>query len=211
MRARLYLVTPRRYDAAALVPQLAEALAAGDVASLLVTDPGDGGLQAAAECLTPVAQAAGVAVLVAEDSRAMGRAKADGIHVAGLPALAEALDRLAGRAIVGAGGLKTRHEAMEAAEAGADYVFFGLLDRDDDEEVHRKTLDLAGWWAPLFETPCVALAGHRLSSVTDCARTGAEFVALRDAVWSHPEGAAEAVRQANGLIDLVAADRPRDE
>jgi thiamine-phosphate pyrophosphorylase len=110
---------------------------------------------------------------------------------------------MAGRAIVGAGGLKNRHEAMEAAEAGADYVFFGLLDRPDDDDAHRKTLDLGSWWADLFEPPCVLLAGRSMESVEDCAQVGADFVAVRDGVWSHPDGPAAAVTAINAILDRV--------
>jgi thiamine-phosphate pyrophosphorylase len=207
-RARLYLVTPRILDPIAFAPVLAEALAAGDVASLLIAPEvtSEAALQRIAETLVPIAQKAGVAALVVDDSRAVGRSKADGIHVeAGPEALSEALDGFHPNGIVGAGNLRTRHEAMAAAEAGADYVFFGLLDRPDDEQTHRKTLDLGSWWADLFEPPCVVLAGSDLASVTECAETGADFVALRGAAWDHPAGAAEAVREANALLDAVAA------
>ncbi|WP_181706658.1 thiamine phosphate synthase [Chthonobacter rhizosphaerae] len=205
-RARLYLVTPRAIDLSAFPATLEAALAGGDVASLLIAPEvsSEAHLQRIAEALTPIAQARDVAVLVADDTRAMGRAKADGLHVeAGLEALAEAVEKFEGRSIVGAGNLKTRHEAMAAGEAGADYVMFGLLAREDDEEAHRKTLDLGAWWASLFEPPCVVLAGRTRQSVEDCAATGAEFVAVRGFVWDHPDGPAAAVAEANAILDAV--------
>lgn len=206
-RARLYLITPARFDVESLAAALDEALAGGDVASLLIAPDGldDTALQAAAERLTPIAQARDVAVMLRGDSRIMGRAKADGLHVVdGRAAVAEAVERFAGRAIVGAGEIRSRHEAMEAAEAGADYVFFGLLDRPDDPEPHHKSLEWGAWWAPLFETPCVVLGGGTVASLEQAAETGAEFVALRDAIWSHPEGPRVAVAAANAILDAVA-------
>ncbi len=207
MRARLYLVTPKSIDLAAFAPALQAALGGGDVASVLIAPEvsAEAHLQRIAEALVPTIQAAGAAALVPDDSRAMGRSKADGIHVTGgTAAVAEAFERLQGRAILGAGEIRSRHEAMEAAEAGADYVFFGLLARPDDEDVHPKTLDFGAWWADLMEPPCVLLAGRTLASVEACARVGADFVAVRDFVWDHPDGPAAAVREANAVLDRVA-------
>lgn len=208
-RARLYLVTPRQIDLAGFAPQLEAALAGGDVASLLIAPEvsSEAHLQRIAEALVLIAQAREAAALVMDDSRAMGRSKADGIHVesGGSAAVAEAAEKWQGKAIVGAGNLKTRHEAMEAAEAGADYVFFGLIDRPDDPEVHRKTLDFGTWWAELFEPPCVLLAGLSAASIEACAAAGADFVAVRGFVWDHPDGPAAGVRDANAILDAVQA------
>ncbi|WP_036791690.1 thiamine phosphate synthase [Pleomorphomonas koreensis] len=213
MRARLFLITPRAVDAATFAPRLEAALAAGDVASLLIAPDVAGGaeLQAIAEALVPIAQRHDVAALVVGDSRVMGRAHADGLHIeTGSAALREAVEALQPKSIVGAGNLRARHEAMEAGEANADYVFFGLLDLDESDEPHRKTIDLGAWWAELFEPPCVLLAGRSMASVETCARTGADFVALRAAVWEHPDGPAVAVTEANAILDRVAAAFPDD-
>ena len=211
MRARLFLITPRIVDAAALAPQLEAALAAGDVASLLIAPDAvsENDLQAIAETLVPIAQKHDVAALVLGNSRVMGRARADGIHIeAGETALKEAIEALQPKSIVGAGNLRVRHEAMEAGEAGADYVFFGLLDLEEGDEPHRKTIDLGAWWAELFEPPCVLLSGRSMASVEACARTGADFVAVRTAVWEHPDGPATAIAEANAILDRVALELP---
>lgn len=204
MHPRLYLISPPALDPAAFPGQLAEALAGGDVACVMLDNPGlsDQAFQKLAEACVPVAQAAGAAVVLRNDTRTAGRARADGVHVdadgpEGIEALERALETFRPNGIVGVGGLRTRHEAMTVAEAGVDYLLFGLLGRPDDVAPHDKTLAFASWWAELFETPCVALAGSDLDGVAACAATGADFVALREAVWSHPGGPAEAVRQAN--------------
>lgn len=214
MRARLFLITPRIVDAAALAPQLEAALAAGDVASLLIAPDAvsENDLQAIAETLVPIAQKHDVAALVLGNSRVTGRARADGIHIeGGETALKEAIEALQPKSIVGAGNLRARHEAMEAGEAGADYIFFGLLDLEEGDEAHRKTIDLGAWWADLFEPPCVLLSGRSMASVEACARTGADFVALRSAVWEHPDGPAAAIAEANAILDRVALEQPDTE
>ena len=89
---------------------------------------------------------------------------------------------------------------MEAAEIGADYVFFGRPHGDTHAEPHRKALDLAEWWSELMEVPAVVMAGNAIESVAAAAATGADFVALHHAVWSHPSGHVEAVRQAAAIL-----------
>jgi thiamine-phosphate pyrophosphorylase len=208
LRARLFLITPRVVDSG-FASQLEAALAAGDVASLLIAPDVAPGVdvQAIAETLVPIAQRHDVAALVLGDSRVMGRARADGIHIeAGGAALKDAIETLQPKSIVGAGNLRARHEAMEAGEAGADYIFFGLLDLEEDDEPHRKTIDLGAWWAEVFEPPCVLLAGRSMASVDACARTGADFVAVRAAIWQHPDGPAAAIAEANAILDRLAAE-----
>lgn len=200
---RLYLITPREIDLNTFPARLEEALSGGDVASLLIAPEGvsDMVLQRIAEVLTPIAQKADVAVMVRDDTRATGRAKADGIHVeTGLADLRDAVKAMHPQRMVGAGHILTRHDAMEAAEAGADYVFFGLLDRPEEPEVHRKSLEFAEWWVPLFEPACVVLGGNTTASVVPVAEAGADFVALRDAIWTEPRGPKAAIAEVEELL-----------
>jgi thiamine-phosphate pyrophosphorylase len=120
--------------------------------------------------------------------------------------IAEMVSRFKGK-IVGVGGIRTRHAAMAAAEAEAAYVLFGLLERPDADETHRKTLTFADWWVPLFEVPCIALAGSTRDAVAEAASTGAEFIGVRTFVWSHPEGPAAGVAEANTVLDEAFAAR----
>lgn len=203
MHPRLYLITPASFELDEFCKDLASALSGGDVACLLITDGGWGeaGFQKISETIVPIAQAAGTAVLVQNDSRAAGRSRADGIHVdTSDEDLKRALENFQPKGIVGAGGIRTRHDAMTVAEAGVDYVLFGLLERDEDVEPHAKTLQFSSWWAQMFETPCVALCGSDPAGVEACAATGADFIALRGAVWNHPEGPQAAVRAANEVL-----------
>ena len=200
---RLYLVTPRDIDLATFPAVLEAVLDAGDVASLLIDLPtaSDVDRRRAADHLTPIAQGRDVAVLVRNDTRAGGRAKADGVHVDTGPAdLAAALETFHPAGIVGAGGLHTRHEAMEAGDTATDYVFFGDLDRPETPEVTPRARDLAEWWVPLFEPPVVLLAGADLTTLDEAIATGAEFIALRDAIWADPRGPVAAVADATARL-----------
>jgi thiamine-phosphate pyrophosphorylase len=194
---RLFLVTPQRIDVASFLPQLGEALSAGEVAAVLIGGAPAGEMEALAAALVPVIQEKGVAALVADDTRLAGHVKADGVHIgSGLEDLKLAVESFHPKRIVGAGNIASRHAAMEAGEAGADYLFFGRPHGDTHDAPHPKALDLAEWWAELMEIPAVIMAGRTLESVGEAAATGAAFVALNDAVWSHPVGPGEAIRAA---------------
>ncbi len=204
---RLILITPTSWPAGKGVAWLEAALSAGDVASLIVTadSPDPAVLEARARRVVVPAQRRDVAVLVHHDSRIAGHVSADGVHIdTGLADLQDAASRLRPQRIVGAGGVGSRHDAMAVGEADPDYIFFGRLDGDSTPEPHPAALDLAAWWAPLFRIPAVLMAGSALDSVVAAAATGVEFVALRNAVWDHPDGPAVAVAEANRLLALEA-------
>ncbi len=207
-RCRLVLVAPRVPEAARLASMLADALRGGDVASVILPqyDLDEHAFQAVAEAAVPVVQAAGAAALVAGDTRIAGRARADGIHVAGggAAALAEAVGRFSPKMIVGGGSAATRHAALELGEARPDYVYFGKLDGDIKPEAHPRNLDLAEWWASMVEIPCVVMGGTDPMSALAVAGSGAEFAALRTAVFSEEGAAARIVSEVNAVLDEQA-------
>jgi len=193
--ARLSLATPPLAAAAGFAPALSEALAAGDVASLLIrfANADERASEAIVGALAPTAQEKDVAVLVAATPNVALRAGADGAHVAGCgEALADAIKKLSPRYIVGAGDLETRDDAMRAGEAGADYVMFADLDRE-------ALIERVAWWAELFNTPCVARAAT-LDDIAPLVGAGADFVLLDDAVWSDVRGPAAAVAEAQSRL-----------
>jgi len=206
-RARLFLVTPPEPDRDAFPAVLARALAAADIAAVLIAADRRGRQsEALAGEIVPLIQGTGAAALVADDTRLAGRLKADGVHVeSGLGDLRVAADSFRPQRIVGAGNIQSRHAAMEAGEAGADYLLFGRPHGDTHDLPHPKALDLAAWWSELMELPAVVMAGRSLHGVAAAAATGAEFVGVNAFVWTHPAGAEEAVRQA---AEAIAQGRP---
>ncbi len=203
-RPRLFLVTPPTFDTATMASQLEDAFKGGDIACVLIYMPKTNSkdLQTTCEKLVPVIQAGGAAALVYADTQVAGRSGADGAHVdSSLEDVKLAVESLQPARIVGAGGTKLKHEDMEVAETGVDYLFFGRLDLEEKADPHDKTLSKAQWWAELFETPCVALAGNTIASVDAAAATGADFVAIKDAAWQHDGGIAAAVAEANSILE----------
>ncbi|WP_188519425.1 thiamine phosphate synthase [Alsobacter metallidurans] len=197
--ARLVLMTPPVQDAdgwpGTMGDALLAAVAAAPVDAVLLRLPklDERSLLKALKPLIARLQEHNVAVLIEDAPELVARSGADGAHVsdpAQLHDAAEAMKTL-GR-MVGVGNLRARHDAMEAAEEGTDYVLFGEPRRDGSLQPLSGVLERAQWWAELFQTPCIAYA-PTLDDVAALAATGCEFVALGDAVFAHPGGPAEAM------------------
>ncbi len=212
--ARLYLITPVLEDAS-FAPQLSEACATGAVAAILLRlAPADERtLTNQVKALAPAAQEHGVAVIVDSEAKAdlatvAARGGADGAHVNGAaPALVRELrDRLKSERALGVGGIRTKDDAMSFGEAGVDYLLFGEPRPDGSLPSLESVVERAAWWAEIFETPCAAYAPS-FEAIEPLAATNAEFVALGDVVWSHPDGPAAAVKEAAAILERQEASR----
>ena len=201
---RLYLVTPPIEDAQSFAAPLAAALAAGDTAAVLLRlAPSDERtLINRVKALAGTVQSAGAALVLDGHAGLVARAGADGAHLADLEAFNDALDTLKPDRIAGCGGLVTRHDAMLAAERGADYVMFGEPEASGRRPGFPAIEERVAWWAEVFEAPCVAYAGA-LAEVAPLAKAGADFIALGDFVWSAPEAVATTVAEAARLMRLT--------
>ena len=192
---RLYLLTPPIADAPAFVPSLVATLAASDVAAVLLrlTDADERTLINRAKAIAPLVQDKGAALLIEVCVDLVVRAGADGVHVRGMTAFDEAIERLKPERIVGVGGLATRHDSMVAAEAGADYLMFGEPDERGVRPAFEAIEERIAWWAELFEIPCIGYAAS-IDEIAPLVTAGADFVALGDWLW----------RDAPSLIKRVA-------
>jgi thiamine-phosphate pyrophosphorylase len=193
---RLYLITPPISDWTPYPLLFEAAMATCDVACVLLrTRAHHDEKEKIVRVLAPVVQKHGVACLVADDPQLAIRVNADGVHIdgAGEP-LQSALRALKPGHIVGAGGLPTRDAAMAAGEAGADYLMFG-----GGAEPHAGIVERVAWWAEIFNVPCVGYA-HDLGAIGDLVRAGADFIALGDAIFADPRGAAAALHDAARLM-----------
>jgi thiamine-phosphate pyrophosphorylase len=200
MRTRLYLITPEVSDPGAILAPLAEALGAADIASVLLrlADADERTLINRIRAIAPTVQGAGAALILDNRPDLVARSGADGVHV-DADRVKAAREALPADRIVGAGGLDSRHDAMTAGEAGADYVMFGEPGRADSALPLDTVAERVEWWAEIFEPPCVGFAADR-DAIPRLAAAGADFVALGDAVWNDPRGAADAVRSAASML-----------
>lgn len=202
---RLYLITPPAIDdLEAFARDLEAALEAGDVAALQIRikPADDAAVLAVARRLLPVVQARGVAILMNDRVDLALQTGCDGVHLGQDDgSVAEARRRLGPDAMIGVTCHDSRHLAMEAAEAGADYVAFGAFFPTGTKAVgHHADPSILTVWQETMETPCVAIGGITVETAGALAAAGADFVAVSAGVWAHPEGAAEAVRRFNAAL-----------
>jgi thiamine-phosphate pyrophosphorylase len=187
--ARLYLFTPPLDDTAAFARTLERALAAADVAAVLLrlADADERALINRIKTAAAVVQRRDIALLIDGRPELVARAGADGAHLAGIEALHAALPLLKPDRIAGAGGLRSRHDAMLAGETAADYVMFGEPERGRNPPFPAVEERVA-WWAELFQPPCIGYACHA-DQIRPLAQAGADFVALGEWIWNEPSGA----------------------
>ena len=156
----------------------------------------------AAEALMPIAHRHDVAFLMNDRMDLAKRAGCDGVHLGqgdGDPSAARKL--LGAEAMIGVTCHASRHLAMEAGEAGADYVAFGAFFPTDTKATqHVAEVDLLEWWSEMFEIPCVAIGGITAANCPPLVRAGADFLAVVGAVWNHPEGPGAGVRAMGAAI-----------
>ncbi|WP_269715899.1 thiamine phosphate synthase [Caulobacter sp. NIBR2454] len=209
---RLYLITPPVIDdLAAFGRQLAEALDGGDVAALQIRlkNAPDAAIEAAVHALTPICQSRGVAVILNDRPDLAARLGCDGVHVGQDDAsCAEARRIMGAKAMIGVTCHDSRHLAMEAAEAGADYVAFGAFFPTSTKEAStRAEPEILTIWQEVMEVPCVAIGGITVETAAGLAAAGADFLAVSAGVWGHAEGPGAAVKAFEAEITKGVAQR----
>jgi thiamine-phosphate pyrophosphorylase len=200
---QIYLISPG--DVGGGFPErLEQAVAAGPVAAFQFRVKGIDQHEAArlAAPLLDICRAREVAFIVNDDMGLAKRLGADGVHLGqgdGDPRDARAL--LGPSAQIGVTCHDSRHLAMEAGEAGADYVAFGAFYPTSTKETrHRPEPKILGWWSRLFEIPCVAIGGITPQNGRVLVEAGADFLAVCSAVWAHPQGPAAAVAEFEAIL-----------
>ena len=198
---RLYLATQLVADPAQLASQLPALLATADIAAVLLRlTPGDErSIIQRTKALAPVIQKAGAALLLDGHYEQVARGGADGANVSSIEAMQEALPTLKPDRILGVCGLITRHDAMVAGEAGADYVLFGEPDANGERPSAEAIAERLDWWAELFEPPCVGFATS-LDEARLFASAGADFVLVGDFIWQDTRGPKTALAEAAEAI-----------
>ena len=214
-RCRLYLITPPSVpEIGAFAAVLRATLDAGDVACLqirLKTSSGspapDDEIRALTDAIMADAQARNVAVLINDRPDLALELGADGAHLGqGDMACARARKLMGPDRILGVTCHDSRHLALEAGEAGADYVAFGAFyPTQTKATLHQADPSLLSWWQEMIEIPCVAIGGVTTANASPLVEAGADFLAVSYGVWAHPEGPEAAVRAFNTLFDAAAS------
>lgn len=202
---QLYLITPPAFEPAAFAGDLKAALDGGPAAclQLRLKDAPDDAVRRAAEILMPVCHGYDVAFLVNDRPDLAHELGADGVHIGQEDAgYAEARSVVGADATVGVTCHDSLHLAMEAAEAGADYVAFGAFfatrTKAPKSQAAPETLES---WSAAAVVPCVAIGGITVENCRPLVRAGADFLAVVGGVWDHPGGPAAAVREFAAILD----------
>ena len=200
---QLYLISPPEIDGH-FVDRLAQAFEGGPVAAFQLRLKGldDHAIVRAAEPLQRLCAERDVAFIINDSIDLAKRLGADGVHLGqgdGDPR--EARRALGPAAQIGVTCHDSRHLAMEAGEAGADYVAFGAFYPTTTKETHhRPDPSILSWWTTLFELPCVAIGGVTADNAAPLVAAGADFLAVSGAVWNHPAGAEAGVAAFHKLL-----------
>ncbi|WP_246448953.1 thiamine phosphate synthase [Sphingomonas sabuli] len=199
----LYLISPQDVGGAfpdrlkaALEPGLATAF------QLRVKDTDEHELARLAEPLQRICADAEVAFIVNDSIELAKRLGADGVHLGqGDGDIADARRALGQAAQIGRTCHDSRHLAMEAGEAGADYVAFGAFyPTTTKPSDYRPDPSILAWWSRLFELPCVAIGGITADNAHPLVEAGADFLAVCQAVWGRddPATAVQAFKEVLG-------------
>jgi len=200
---QLYLISPPAFDLAAHAAALQAALGSGTAIDaqgqtpiaayqLRMKDADDADVLAAADILLPICQAADVAFILNDRMDLAKACGADGVHLGQSDGDARAARALLGPdAQIGVTCHASRHFAMEAGEAGANYVAFGAFFPTSTKAVeHHADPEILRWWTSISPIPCVAIGGIRADNCRLLAEAGADFLAVSSAVWSAQDPAA---------------------
>lgn len=204
-RCRLYLISPPKFETKAFGDTLKRALDAGDVASfqLRLKDVDDDAIKKAVDVLMPIAQKRDVAFILNDRPDLAHTFRCDGVHIGQDDAsYAEARLIVGKDAIVGVTCHDSRHLAIEAAEAGADYVAFGAFFPTSTKEAksHAEP-EILQWWQEMMVVPCVAIGGITVENAPPLIEAGADFLAVSNGVWGYENGPAAAVKAFNALFN----------
>lgn len=188
---QLYLISPSSIGTD-FAETLRAALDGGPVAAfqLRLKGIGEDEIARLAEPLQRLCAERDVAFIINDSIALAKRIAADGVHLGqgdGDPK--EARRMLGPSAQIGVTCHDSRHLAMEAGEAGADYVAFGAFFPTTTKAVtHQAQPDILTWWSSLMELPCVAIGGITADNAAPLIAAGADFIAVSSAVWEHPDG-----------------------
>lgn len=207
---QLYLISPPSIGAD-FVDRLRAALDGGPVAAFQLRVKGldEQAIARLAAPLQKLCAERDVAFIVNDSIALAKQLEADGVHLGqgdGDPR--EARKTLGPSAQIGVTCHASRHLAMDAGEAGADYVAFGAFYPTTTKETeHQADPDLLRWWSVIFELPCVAIGGITPENAAPLVEAGADFLAVSSAVWNHPEGPLAGVAAFGPVLGWADAGR----
>ena len=210
LQCRLYLITPPNVygdDLGPFISALRSALDAGDVAcvQLRLKNVSDNVILEVADQLLPICNNYDIPLIMNDRADLASKADCDGVHVGQTDTpYVDARNLLGDDAIVGVTCHASTHLAMEAGEAGADYIAFGaFFDSTTKNRKFAAEHALLTQWQETMLVPCVAIGGITVKNCRPIVEAGADFVAVSAGVWDCPDGPAAAVKSFNDIFNEV--------
>ena len=203
MTCRLYLISPPRIAPNDFAQVVKGALKGGDVASfqLRLKNVSDEEIRRATDVLRPIVQARGTAFILNDRPDLAAELGCDGVHVGQEDASYADARAAMPNGIVGVTCHDSRHLAMEAGEAGADYVAFGAFFPTQTKKPKTSAdIELLRWWGEMMVVPSVAIGGITVANAPALVEAGADFLAVAAGVWEHAQGPEAAVKGFNALF-----------
>ena len=206
---RLYLISPPKIDLPVFAEQLKSAFSGGDVGSfqLRLKNATDDEILEAARVLLPICHDHGAAFIMNDNPVLAVASNADGVHVGQDDCSVKKARAIVGEnRVIGVSCHDSRHMAMEAGEAGADYVAFGAFYPTTSKSPEALAKygtpkpEILSWWQEFMVLPCVAIGGINPGNCGALVKTGADFIAVITAVWNHTESPGKAVQEFNEAI-----------
>lgn len=206
----LYLISPPSLEFHTFIPAIDEAFAEGGVKAfqLRLKDATDEEIIASAKNILPICQKYDVAFIINDRADLAVQCNADGVHLGQDDmSVKEARKIIGNDRVIGVSCHASRDMGMRAADEGADYVAFGAFfpTRSKPQEKVEKwgipKPDLVEWWSTYTTVPCVAIGGMKPDNCQTLVQAGADFIAAITSVWEHPQGASEAVREFNKVLN----------
>ncbi|MBO6946931.1 MAG: thiamine phosphate synthase [Rhodospirillales bacterium] len=205
---KLYLLTPPAIDPDTFAGELSRAIAAKPeivgAVQLRLKDVGDDDFKRAADALVPVCHGFDIPLIVNDRPDIAHATGADGVHVGQQDAsYGEARTLLGPDAIIGVTCHASRDLAIEAGDAGADYVAFGAFFPSQSKEAkHHATTEILEFWSQMTIIPCVAIGGITAENCRPLVDAGANYLAVIGSIWNHPDGPDAGVR---AFADVLAS------
>ena len=199
-RPQIYLITPPEFELSEFPARLAAVLDAHEVACvrLAMATKDEDRVSRAADALREIAHARDIAIAIEQHVQLVERLGLDGVHLTdGARSVRKTRKALGADAIVGAFCGTSRHDGMNAGEAGADYVSFGPVGESSLGDGTRAGRELFAWWSEMIEVPVVAEGALSLETIRELSPV-TDFFGIGEEIWRTDDPAAR-------LGEMIAA------
>jgi len=201
---KLYLISPANINVDEFALSLEEVISTGLVAcfQLRLKNIKDEYIIEVSKILKPICHKYDVPFILNDRLDLADKVKADGVHLGEDDgSILDARKLLGPKAIIGASCYNSKHQAMKAAEEGADYVAFGaFFDTKTKDPKTQAKITIIKDWVLISNIPCVAIGGIDASNCQELVDAGADFLAVVGSIWNSNNNPKNAVKKFKSIL-----------